>query len=138
MQVEQPTDLRLDVEVRQRGRDLRILAQRPAVALGLLAIVDERVDQLAEAGHGAVPAVVFRPARSEPALGSDMSCQETSSPRRMGGRIRCFCSSVPQMIAAGAQYTRPRLYALGGLRFVISSSITCAWSRVSPPPPYST
>ena len=40
-------------------------------------------------------AVVRAPATSEPPLGSERNCIHNSSPRRMAGRWRCFCSSVP-------------------------------------------
>ena len=35
-------------------------------------------------------------ARSEPASGPVRSCQVTVSPRKIGGRSRRFCSSLPQ------------------------------------------
>ena len=35
-------------------------------------------------------------ARSEPASGPVSSCQVTVSPRKIGGRSRRFCSSLPQ------------------------------------------
>ncbi len=38
---------------------------------------------------------VLRPARSEPAFGSENPWHHVSSPERMRGRNRCFCSSVP-------------------------------------------
>ncbi|SKW95082.1 Uncharacterised protein [Mycobacteroides abscessus subsp. abscessus] len=36
-----------------------------------------------------------RPARSDPAPGSENSWHHIISPRNVGGRNRCFCSSVP-------------------------------------------
>ena len=38
---------------------------------------------------------VRQPARSEPPLGSERNCTHSSSPRRMAGRWRSFCSWVP-------------------------------------------
>ena len=39
---------------------------------------------------------VSAPARSEPPDGSDSSCTKISSARRIAGRCRAFCASVPQ------------------------------------------
>ena len=41
-------------------------------------------------------AVVRAPATSEPPLGSDRNCIQSSSPRRMAGRCWSFCSSLPK------------------------------------------
>ncbi len=41
-------------------------------------------------------ALVRAAATSEPPLGSDRNCIQISSPFRMAGRCRCFCSSVPK------------------------------------------
>src|SRR5271168_1935403 len=46
-------------------------------------------------------ALVDRPARSEPAPGSENSWHQTISPRNVGGRNRCFCSSVPNATIDG-------------------------------------
>src|ERR1700743_2845071 len=43
----------------------------------------------------ALVALVVSPARSEPAPGSENSWHQIISPRKVGGRKRCFCSSVP-------------------------------------------
>ena len=40
-------------------------------------------------------ALVSRPARSEPATGSEKPWHQISSPVEMGGRKRRFCSSLP-------------------------------------------
>jgi hypothetical protein len=40
-------------------------------------------------------AVVRAPATSDPPLGSERNCIHSSSPRRMAGTCRRFCSSVP-------------------------------------------
>ena len=40
-------------------------------------------------------AVVCAPATSEPPLGSDRNCIQISSPLKIAGMCRCFCSSVP-------------------------------------------
>ena len=47
-------------------------------------------------------AVINAPATSEPPLGSDSSCIHSSSPRRMAGRWRSFCSSVPNSNSTAA------------------------------------
>ena len=40
-------------------------------------------------------AVVWAPATSDPPVGSERSCIQISSPRRMAGMCSRFCSSVP-------------------------------------------
>ena len=52
-------------------------------------------------------AVVRSDARSEPASGSDIPWDQISSPRSMGLRKRCFCSSVPYVMIAGAMLDTP-------------------------------
>ena len=47
------------------------------------------------------------PARSEPAPGSLNSWHHTSSPRSIGGRKRCFCSSVPWAMIVGPAMPMP-------------------------------
>ena len=47
-------------------------------------------------------AVVSAPATSEPPLGSDRNCIQISSPFRMAGMWRCFCSSVPKSSSTAA------------------------------------
>src|ERR1700730_1988096 len=46
-------------------------------------------------------ALVLRPARSDPAPGSENSWHQIISPRNVGGRKRCFCSSVPNATIDG-------------------------------------
>ena len=46
-------------------------------------------------------ALVVRPARSEPAPGSENSWHQIISPRNVGGRNRCCCSSVPNATIDG-------------------------------------
>ena len=46
-------------------------------------------------------ALVVRLARSEPAPGSENSWHQIISPRNVGGRNRCFCSSVPNATIDG-------------------------------------
>src|SRR5271167_3376877 len=46
-------------------------------------------------------ALVVSPARSDPAPGSENSWHQTISPRKVGGRNRCFCSSVPNATIEG-------------------------------------
>ena len=41
---------------------------------------------------------VWRPARSEPAFGSEKPWHQITSPRRIAGRCAAFCSSVPHAI----------------------------------------
>ena len=61
-------------------------------------------------------ALVVRPARSEPAPGSENSWHQIISPRNVGGRNRCCCSSVPNATMDGmihaaipicGRFTRP-------------------------------
>src|SRR5581483_4240692 len=63
-------------------------------------------------------ALVLSPARSEPAPGSEKSSHQIISPRNVGGRKRCFCSSVPKAtidgtiqaaMPIGGRRTRPLL-----------------------------
>ncbi len=46
-------------------------------------------------------ALVDRPARSEPAPGSENSWHQIISPRKVGGRNLCCCSSVPNATIDG-------------------------------------
>ena len=46
-------------------------------------------------------ALVVNPARSDPAPGSENSWHQNMSPRKVGGRNRCFCSSVPNATIDG-------------------------------------
>ena len=46
-------------------------------------------------------ALVVRLARSEPAPGSENSWHQIISPRKVGGRNRCCCSSVPNATIDG-------------------------------------
>ena len=46
-------------------------------------------------------ALVVRLARSEPAPGSENSWHQIISPRKVGGRKRCCCSSVPRRRSTG-------------------------------------
>ena len=47
-------------------------------------------------------AVVSAPATSDPPLGSERNCIQISSPRRIAGRCRRFCSSVPKSSSTAA------------------------------------
>src|ERR1700738_3602369 len=49
-------------------------------------------------------AFVVRLARSEPAPGSENSWHQIISPRNVGGRKRCFCSSVPNATTDGTSH----------------------------------
>ena len=83
---------------------------------------------------------VLRLARSEPAFGSENPWHQVSSPERMRGRNRRFCSSVPHFRSvlptiftvtvslAGPSGTIARAHS--------STSTTCS-SLLMPPPPYS-
>ena len=46
-------------------------------------------------------------ARSEPAAGSEKPWHQTSSPRRMRGMWRAFCSGVPSAMIVGPPCSRP-------------------------------
>nr|CRL81987.1 hypothetical protein CPGR_05203 [Mycolicibacter nonchromogenicus] len=61
-------------------------------------------------------ALVVRLARSEPAPGSENSWHHTNSPRNVGGRKRCFCSSVPNATIDGMSH----------------AAIPIAWRRTRP------
>ena len=56
-----------------------------------------------------------RPATSEPPLGSERNCIQISSPRRMAGMCRCFCSSVPKSRRTAAQGDEGRGLEPGGI-----------------------
>jgi hypothetical protein len=46
-------------------------------------------------------------ARSDPESGSDIPCDQISSPRSIGRRNRSLCSSVPKAMIAGAMLATP-------------------------------
>ena len=61
-------------------------------------------------------------ARSDPASGSDIPCDHTSSPRSIGCRKRACCSSVPYVMIAGAMFETPMtLIGPGALRSLTTS-----------------
>ncbi len=61
-------------------------------------------------------------ARSEPASGSDMPCDQISSPRSIGVRNRAFCSAVPKCMIAGAMLETPITFSGPGARTRFISS----------------
>ncbi len=84
---------------------------------------------------------VARPARSEPAPGSENSWQHSSSARRNGRTNRARCPGVPKMATVGAT------------RWVVTENVSCpsgvtkpasaslkarSCASLSPAPPYST
>ena len=81
---------------------------------------------------------VFSDARSEPDPGSEKPWHQISSADRIGGRKRCFCSSVPCVITVGPPIASPSTLAIGGVpaRATSSKKIACSTS-VAPAPPYS-
>src|SRR4051812_18541044 len=81
---------------------------------------------------------VFRPARSEPASGSENPWQYRSSPLMIRGRKRAFCSSVPWTMIDGptSHSPMPRV-TLGTSARANSSFITATSMPVSPRPPNS-
>ena len=82
---------------------------------------------------------VTRPARSEPPLGSERNCTHSSSPERIAGMCRCFCSSVPKSSRVGARIDKRRDVEEDGHLVGRDSWVNaCWWARVRPWPPYST
>src|SRR3546814_11162100 len=80
-------------------------------------------------------ALVCRPARSEPAPGSENSWHHTSLPLTMLGRNRWHCSSVPWSMMVGPAIITPM--PLGGptAPTAARAAPTClAWSLESPLP----
>ncbi len=77
-------------------------------------------------------------ARSDPASGSLKSWHQTSSPRSIAGRQRCFCSSVPWASSVGP--TMPIAMAKTPLD---TPWRACSWLKITdsiglaPRPPYS-
>ena len=61
-------------------------------------------------------------ARSEPASGSDMPCDQISSPRSIGWRKRSCCSGVPKCMMAGAMLETPITLTGPGARTRLVSS----------------
>ncbi len=82
-------------------------------------------------------ALVCRPARSEPAPGSEYPWHHWASPETILGMCRALCSSVPSSRIVGPIIASPMPVA-GGMAFIraISSARTLCSSLPSPPPPY--
>ena len=81
---------------------------------------------------------VRRPARSEPASGSDMPSAAVMSARSSGTAHFCFCSSVPKFNSDGAMIDRPCGFWVTSMRRRWNSSDTTNCSiRVALRPPYS-
>ena len=81
-------------------------------------------------------AVVSAAATSDPPLGSDRNCIHSSSPRRIGGRWRCFCSSVPNSRITAAHGTNVGTWIRHGKSCPTISSLNTLWcAGVSPWPP---
>ena len=85
-------------------------------------------------------ALVWRPARSEPAPGSDSNCVHTSSPRTCAG---CSAASAPRCRSRGGLAWRCgwSCHGLADRRQVVAGDLgaskTAAVSGASPSPPYS-
>ena len=60
-------------------------------------------------------AVVSAPATSDPPLGSERNCIQISSPFRMAGMCRCFCSSVPNSSSTAAQGVMVGIWMTSGI-----------------------
>ncbi len=61
-------------------------------------------------------------ARSDPASGSDMPCDQISSPLSIGPRKRSFWASVPKCMIAGAMLATPITLTGPGARARLISS----------------
>ena len=82
---------------------------------------------------------VLRPARSDPASGSENSWHHTSSPRSMAGRKRCFCASLPWAMSVGPHIPIPTENTPADTSYFAASWLKMAWCQaLSPRPPYST
>jgi len=80
---------------------------------------------------------VWRPARSEPAFGSEKPWHQITSPRRIAGRCAAFCSSVPHAIKVGPAWLSPtKSVEMSGApaRAYSSHQTSCSMS-VAPRPP---
>ena len=81
---------------------------------------------------------VRRPARSEPASGSDMPSAAVMSPRSSGTAHFCFWASVPNPSSEGPMMVRPWGFWVTSMpRLVSSSWWTNCSTRVALRPPYS-
>src|SRR5882762_4192449 len=83
-------------------------------------------------------ASICKPARSEPALGSEKPWHQISSALRIFGIYRFFCASVPQAMMVGPMRPKPSELAMGGAstRAISSQNRACCIS-VALRPPYS-
>jgi hypothetical protein len=79
---------------------------------------------------------VWTLARSLPAFGSEYPWHQSSSPRAMGGRKRCFWASVPKAMTVGPSRVSPMCPIRPGppARAYSSWKMTC-WARLAPRPP---
>ena len=89
-----------------------------------------------------ISALVLRPARSDPAPGSENPWHQTFSPLRICGRYSAFCSSVPLTISVGPPCMLPtNVHELasvkGGSALANSSYQIICWMSESPRPPNS-
>ena len=83
-------------------------------------------------------ALVFRPARSEPASGSLKPWHHEICPDRILGRNSCFCSSLPHCRIVGPTSVSPKKSARNGAPARANSSFsTTLCIVVRPLPPYS-
>src|SRR3954462_14616341 len=83
-------------------------------------------------------ALVLRPARSEPASGSEKPWHQAIWPERILGRNSCFCASVPHCRIVGPTRVSPKKSARSGARTRANSSASTTPCIVeSPLPPYS-
>src|SRR5919108_4113156 len=78
-----------------------------------------------------------RPARSEPAPGSEKPCAQISSAFRMRGRYCAFCASVPQWMIVGPTRFSPMPGSTGARAAAYSSSQITRSMIEAPRPPYS-
>jgi hypothetical protein len=81
-------------------------------------------------------AVVVTPARSDPFPGSERSCIQISSPRRIAGTWRCFWSSVANSSRTAMHGFMVGAWSRIGYSWPVSSSRSTFWcSGVRPWPP---
>src|SRR2546422_405775 len=80
----------------------------------------------------------WRLATSEPAPGSEKSCDHTSSPRRALGTKRLFCSSVPCVRTVGMHIPKPMVKTPTGTSYSAASWLKMRANRLERAcPPYS-
>src|SRR3954465_13300633 len=81
---------------------------------------------------------VLRPARSDPASGSENPWHHEICPERILGRYSFFCSSLPHCRIVGPTSVSPKKSARRGAPERANSSLrTTFWMTESPLPPYS-